>query len=124
MRRLISGVCFLTLSIFSLSAADLSGTWKFSVDLESHDHGDPTFVLKQKDGMLTGTYNGPFGEQDVTGVVEGDTAHFEVSASGAGGSVKLTYAARFVDPNKMSGTMTRNVNGQSTPGKWTAKKSK
>jgi hypothetical protein len=124
MRSLISGVCFLTLSVLSLSAAELSGTWKFSVDLESHEHGDPTFVLQQKDGKLTGTYNGPFGEQAVSGMVDGDTAHFEVAASGQGGSVKLTYQARIEDQNKMSGTMTRNVNGESTPGKWTAKKSK
>ena len=70
------------------------GTWKFSVDLESHEHGDPVFVLKQKDNKLTGAYDGPFGEQEVTGAVDGDTAHFEVNASGPGGSVKLTYKAR------------------------------
>jgi hypothetical protein len=106
------------------SAADLSGSWKFSVDLESHEHGDPTFVLTQKDGKLAGTYNGPFGEQEVTGVVTGETAHLEVSAAGPGGSVKLTYEARIAGPNKMSGTMTRNVNGEKTPGKWTARRTK
>ena len=94
------------------------------MDLESHEHGDPTFVLTQKDGKLTGTYNGPFGEQEATGTVTGDTAHLEVSAAAPGGSLKLTYEARITGANKMAGTMTRNVNGESTPGKWTATKSK
>ena len=93
MRLLIASISFLALLCVPASAADLSGTWKFSVDLESHEHGDPTFVLTQKDGKLSGTYNGPFGEQEATGVVTGDTAHLEVSAAGPGGSLKLTYEA-------------------------------
>src|SRR5262249_29758925 len=36
--------------------ADISGTWKFSVDLEDGSHGDPTFVFKQEGDKLTGTY--------------------------------------------------------------------
>lgn len=124
MKQFTVGICFLALLCLPLLAADLSGTWKFAVDLESHDHGDPTLVLTQKDGKLTGTYDGPFGEQEVTGVVKGDTAHLEVSASGVGGSVKLTYEARIEGPSKMSGSITRNVNGEVTPGKWTAVKTK
>ena len=50
--------------------------------------------------------------------------HLDVSGSGPGGAVKLTYEAQIKDPKKMTGTMTRNVNGESTPGKWTAVKTK
>ena len=73
MRFLISSAMVLALAWVS-RAADLSGTWKLSVDLESGEHGDPVFVFKQANGKLTGTYNGPFGEQKVTGTVTGETA--------------------------------------------------
>lgn len=119
--------CF-ALLLASLSAparaADLKGTWKFSVDLENGEHGDPVFVLKQTNDQLTGTYEGPFGTQKVTGNVKGDTVILEVAASGFGQTLKLSYIAKLEGPDKMSGTMTRNVNGESTPGKWTAARSK
>jgi hypothetical protein len=106
------------------SASDLTGTWKFSVDLNNGEHGEPVFVLKQANGQLTGVYQGPFGQQKVTGNIQGDTAMLEVTASGLDGTLKLSYLAKVESPDKMSGAMSRNISGQSTPGKWTATRSK
>jgi hypothetical protein len=100
-------------------AADLTGTWVGSVDLENGQHGDPVFVLKQVDGKLSGTYTGPFGEQKITGTVDNNAITLQVSASAEGGSVALSYKGK-IEAGKLSGTMTRNINGDSTPGKWTA----
>jgi opacity protein-like surface antigen len=124
MRLLIFSALILVLLSVPAMAADVTGTWTFSVDLENGQHGDPVFVLTQAGAKLTGSYNGPFGEQKVTGVVEGDTARFEVAASNEGGKVTLSYAAKIQGPDKMSGTMTRNLAGDSTPGKWTAVRKK
>ena len=38
----------------AIRAADISGTWSFSVDV-GETHGDPTFVFKQQGEKLTGT---------------------------------------------------------------------
>jgi hypothetical protein len=106
------------------SASDLTGTWKFTVDLNNGEHGEPVFVLKQANGQLTGVYQGPFGKQQVTGNIQGDTATLEVTASGLDGTLKLSYTARVEGPDKMSGAMSMSISGQSTPGKWTATRSK
>lgn len=124
--------CFRILACFALLAAvsgpagasDLTGTWRFSVDLENGEHGDPVFVLKQVNDQLTGVYQGPFGKQKVTGNIKGDRVTFEVTASGSGRTLKLSYTARVEGPDKMSGEMTRNISGDSTPGKWTATRSR
>jgi hypothetical protein len=106
------------------STSDLTGTWKFLVDLNNGAHGEPVFVLKQANGQLTGVYQGPFGKQQGTGNIQADTATLEVAASGRDGTSKLSYTAKVEGPDKMSGVMTRNISGQSTPGKWTATRSK
>jgi hypothetical protein len=121
MRTLILSSVLFALAIVPAFAADLTGTWIGSVDLENGQHGDPVFVLKQTDGKLAGTYTGPFGEQKVTGNVNGDVLTLQVSASADGGSVTLSYKGK-LEGGKLSGTMTRNINGDSTPGKWTATK--
>ena len=103
---------------------DVTGTWTFSVDLNNGQHGDPVFVLKQTGGRVTGTYQGPFGKHEVTGTVSDDTVTLEVSAAEGGRTLKLSYTGKIEGQEKMSGTMTRNISGQSTPGKWKATRSK
>ena len=99
------------------STSDLTGTWKFSVDLNNGEHGEPVFVLKQANGQLTGVYQGPFGKQQVIANIQRDTAAMEVTASGLDGTLKLNYTAKVESPDKMSGAMSRNISGQSTSGK-------
>ena len=97
--------------------ADISGTWVFSVDLENGDHGDPTFVFKQEGDTLTGTYDGPLGEQRVTGVVKETKAVFGFEFTRDGATTKVTYTGVIESETKMSGTM--EITG-GPKGKWTA----
>jgi hypothetical protein len=46
----------------AVNAFDISGKWVFSVDLDDGGHGDPTFVYKQDQNKLTGSYDGPLWE--------------------------------------------------------------
>ena len=97
--------------------ADISGTWVFSVDLDTGDHGDPTFVLKQDGDAITGTYDGPLGQQKVTGVVKENKAVFGFEFEREGATHKVTYTGILESADKMSGTM-EITNGPK--GKWTA----
>lgn len=100
-------------------AADISGTWNFSVDLEEGSHGDPTFVFKQEGEALTGTYSGPLGEQKVTGTVRGDQAVFGFEFKNEDQTIKATYTGKIESPTKMTGTVEI---GAQAKGKWTATK--
>ena len=100
------------------TAADISGTWIFSVDLASGGHGDPTFVFKQEGEKLSGTYSGPLGEQKVSGAVNGDKAVFGFETSQNGETIKATYTGTVESRTKMSGTVQFNDNDER--GKWTA----
>ena len=111
--------CFLALA-GPARAWDLTGTWKFSVDLDNGEHGDPVFVIHQADGRLSGTYRGPFGTQKVTGVLEGDQVTLEVKASGRAQTLSLRYTGKIETIGKMAGIMTRNVSERTTPGRWAA----
>ena len=103
-------------------AADITGTWIFSVDLDGGGHGDPTFVFKQEGEKLTGTYNGPLGEYKVTGKVTGVKAVFGFDFKQDDMTGKATYTATIESPTKMKGTVEFVDNGGGERGKWTATK--
>jgi hypothetical protein len=124
MARFVSRMIFIAVVLASLcaasfAAANLSGTWLFSVDLDGGGHGDPTFIFKQDGDKLTGTYDGPLGHQDVTGTVTGNKAVFGFQASEDGETVKATYTATIESQTKMSGTIEFSSGEK---GKWTATK--
>src|SRR5215813_7821885 len=121
MAKFVSSLVFIAAVIASLAAAsfaaaNLSGTWLFSVNLDGGGHGDPTFVFKQDGDKLTGTYDGPLGHQDVTGTVTGNKAVFGFQVSQDGETVKVTYAATIDSQTKMSGTIELSSGEK---GKWT-----
>jgi hypothetical protein len=100
-------------------APNLSGTWAFSVDLETGGHGEPTFVFQQAGEKLTGTYSGPLGEQKVTGTMKDEQAVFGFEFSQNGQSAKATYTGKMESPTKMQGTV--EFSG-GTRGTWSATK--
>ena len=115
-------VCFGAATLV-VAADDLSGTWSFSVDLENGGHGTPTFVLKQANGKLTGTYSGALGEKQVTGTLNGNQAVFGFAFEQDGSTVNATYTATLDGPGKMHGTLQfKGTEGDGTAGKWTATK--
>ncbi|MFY9553401.1 MAG: hypothetical protein WAV20_06905 [Blastocatellia bacterium] len=122
---------FFLVALFALAAAatgagranysgvDITGTWGFSVDLDNGDHGDPTFVFKQDKETLTGTYEGPLGQRNITGTVKENRAVFGFEFMNEGQTIKVTYTATIESATKMSGTM--EIMG-GPKGKWTATK--
>jgi hypothetical protein len=98
----LAAVTVLAISLLAVStfAADLSGTWLAKVDT-SAGSGTPTFVLKQDGTKLTGTYNGTFGNADLTGTVNGSDVTLEFEVSGT----KVTYKGKLDSAGtKMEGT--------------------
>jgi hypothetical protein len=122
MRILWLGLTLAMVLLVTSQAADISGKWTFSVDIEDGGHGDPTFFLKQESGKLTGTYEGPLGERNVSGTVTGDVAEFGFSLERDGETVKVTYTAKIENPRRMSGTVKFEGAGAGGSGKWTAVK--
>ena len=104
----------------STGAANITGTWNFSVDLDSGGHGDPTFVFKQEGDKLSGTYNGPLGEFKVTGTVTDNKAVFGFEFDNEGATHKATYRGTIESPKKMTGTV--EFGDGAERGKWTATK--
>jgi len=104
-------------------AADISGTWVFSVQVGSHEPDNHTFVFKQEGEKLTGsTQSSLFGELKVTGTVKGDKVALSIEAkTSKGHPFKATYTGTIVSPTKMSGDVEYNT---APPGKWTATKKK
>ena len=98
---------------------DISGTWAFSVDLDNGGHGDPTFVFKQDKEKLTGSYDGPLGQYNVTGTVTEKKAVFGFEFENDGQKSKATYTGTVESPATMTGTV-EFAGGPK--GKWTATK--
>lgn len=113
-------VFILLLSSVSVLAADLTGTWLFSVDLDTGGRGTPTFVFVQKGETLTGTYKGPLGNRAVTGKATGEEAVFSFEFTQNGQALKATYTARIESTAKMSGKVVfTTADGQDAGGgKW------
>lgn len=69
---------------------DLSGTWDVQVETDQ-GAGTPTFQLTQKDGALSGKYQGMLGEYPVTGTITGDRFELSFKVSGqVEGTVTVT----------------------------------
>ncbi|HCQ98303.1 MAG TPA: hypothetical protein DIU48_02695 [Acidobacteria bacterium] len=105
-------VSMLGLSVFAQS--DVSGTWNAVVELDLGS-GEPTFVFKQDGEMLMGTYEGTFGQADLTGKVTGDTIEFTFGAEGVGAA---SYTGKIMG-DTMEGTCDY---GDAGGGTWSAKK--
>lgn len=82
---------------------DVAGTWALTVET-SAGTGTPTVLLEQNGARLTGTYRGRFGDQPLTGALEGAAITFSFTVSGPMGSADVTYSGT-VAGDEMSGTM-------------------
>jgi len=96
---------------------DVAGTWALTVET-SAGTGTPTVVFEQNGTRLTGTYRGRFGDQPLTGSLEGAAITFSFTVSGPMGSADVTYAGT-VAGDEMSGTMRM---GERAGGRFTARR--
>jgi hypothetical protein len=86
-------------------AADISGTWLFSVQMPDGD-SHPTFVLKQEGEKVSGTYSGPLGPAKVSGKVNGEAAVFNFEGkNNQGEPVAASYSVRIESTTRMTGTV-------------------
>lgn len=113
---LMSTVVFV---VRATAPADISGTWQFSVDLDNGGHGDPTFVFKQDKETLTGTYDGPLGQYNVTGTIKDNKAVFGFEFTNEDQKHKATYTGTVESATRMTGSMEI---ADGPKGKWTATK--
>jgi hypothetical protein len=118
MLKLHSVCAVLALLAIPAFAADFTGSWQFSVDIDGGGHGEPVFVLKQASDKVTGTYSGPLGDAlPVTGTGKGNTLVLELKAQVNDEAATITYTGTLDSPGKMHGTVAFSVGGS---GKWTA----
>lgn len=76
------------------SAADVTGTWKGSID-GPNGKIDVTMVLKADGDKVTGTYSSQMGEAPIAdGKLDGDNISFSVTRNFNGDEFKLTYKGK------------------------------
>jgi hypothetical protein len=107
--RIMRTTALLILSAALTLAADISGKWTFTVNLDAGS-GTPGFEFVQKGEALTGTYKGTFGEAKLTGTVKGDKVEFNFSSDA--GTAK--YSGTLDGATKISGTCDYGEAGKGT----------
>lgn len=111
---------FLVAACLGAQAGDISGTWVFSITMETGARDtEETFALKQQGEKVTGAYAGQFGEKEVTGSVTGNTVVIVVEVFRDNRTVKATYNGTIESPVKMAGAI-EYVGDPGARGKWTA----
>ena len=101
-------------------AADVSGTWQFSVET-SQGTGTPTVMLQQKGEEITGTFNSQiFGEAKIIGTVKGNDIQFGFEGDAGGQKIKVNYKGTIESATTMRGTAV--YAGFDDNAKWSATK--
>lgn len=104
----------------SSTAADLTGTWLFTVTTDGGS-GTPTVTLTQKADTLTGHYSSQvLGEADLKGSVKDAKFSFTVQADVQGTTVAVTYTGTIESKDSLKGTV--DLGGMAS-GTFTAKRS-
>lgn len=101
-RKGLSILCLMMAVSAAAHAADLTGTWRFAVEIAGMGSGTATITLNQADdGSLTGTYAGQLGNTGISGNVEGREFEFVV----AGDMGRVTYKGELHDDGTVTGTL-------------------
>jgi hypothetical protein len=109
------------------NAADITGTWKITVERSAEYSGNftSTLVFKQAGAKLSGTYSGKFGEHKFSGAVKGDKVEFTWEKPPTDGPKQpptVTFNGTLESPTKMTGTVVAFCREEKC--KWTATKKK
>lgn len=104
-------------------AADVTGTWKWSVERNGQTR-ETTLKLKQEGDKLTGTITGRENTeiQIEDGKVDGDKVSFKVTMEFNGNKFVRTYEGK-VSGDTIKGESKAERNGQTQSREWEAKKS-
>jgi len=111
------------------NAADISGTWEFTIERTAEQGGtfNSTLVFKQTGSALSGAYSGRFGEHKIIGAVKGDKAVFswesKPATDGGKSPCQVSFNGVIESTNKMTGDVDCFC-GEGQKCKWTATKKK
>lgn len=101
-------------------AADLSGTWQFTVET-NRGTGNPTAILQQQEEQITGTFSSRIlGEAQITGTVKGNAIQFQFEGEAGGQAITVSYKGTIVSPTAMKGTAV--YSGLDVKATWSATK--
>ncbi len=97
-------ICALLLSVPLALAADVSGTWQFTVQT-NQGTGSPTVIFQQTGEQLTGTFSSQvFGDVKLAGSVKGNAIEFGFDGDAGGQAIKVSYKGTIESPTTMKGT--------------------
>jgi hypothetical protein len=117
-------VVFFTLSgtPSKASAADASGTWKWTRTNQNGDKIDVTLKLKQEGDKLTGSISGPNGDTEIKdGKVKDGEITFSVTREFNGNSFTQKYVGK-QDGESIKGKIEFERNGEKMMRDWEAKR--
>lgn len=119
MRRYFVAVFFLLANVLTLSAADVTGTWKGTFTPENRDAGPALVILKQTGDTVTGTAGPDESERNeiANGKVTGNTITFEIPREE--GNMKFVLT---LEGNSLTGQATRERDGQQQTAKLNLKR--
>jgi hypothetical protein len=109
---LTAAVAILPLVGIAAEPSDVAGAWTMAVET-AMGSGSPTFTLEQDGETLTGTYRGLFGEEPVTGTVEGDQVTLRIEVTAQGQDMTIDYVGT-VDGDAMTGKVVFGEMGEGT----------
>ncbi len=119
--RILSVLALLSVSVFTLAAADATGKW--TAEMPGRNGGAPTtntFDLKASGSTLTGTMSTPRGEQAITdGKIDGDNISFTVIMKMGDNERKLLFNGTLSGD---SIKFTRSMEGMDRKQEFTAKR--
>jgi hypothetical protein len=101
--RCFALAALLLVAAFSALAADMTGTWAFSVDTPNGKR-ESTIDFKQDGEKLTGTVHGQMGDTPLAGSVKGSDVSWSVTREFNGQSFRIDYTGK-VEGSKMSGNL-------------------
>lgn len=93
--------CATLLLVSSLASADVSGAWRFAVDVMGQTGNASVTMAQGADGAISGHYTGQLGDTDFTGTATGND--FQFTLTGDAGSV--TYKGTLQDDGTIKGTL-------------------
>jgi hypothetical protein len=121
MRKYFVALLVLLASALSLSAADVTGTWKGTFTPDNRDPGPALVILKQTGDTITGTVGPDESERFelVNGKISGDTITFEVPREP--GTMKFVL---MLEGETLAGRATRERDGEQQTAKLNLKREK
>jgi hypothetical protein len=121
------GLSQVTAGSQAANTTDISGVWACTIERTADQGGtfNATFVFKQENEKLSGTYSGRFGEHKFSGTVKGNKVEFtweKPPSDGPKQPVTVTFKGALESPTKMTGTVVAFCGEEKC--KWTATKKK